>query len=94
MIIYLWTLKKYLAPYKTAAILAPLLMVLEVAMDLLQPKLMSSIVDHGVLAGNLSHIVSTGLLMLAFALIGWVGGAGCTLFSSRASVGYGSDLRQ
>lgn len=90
----MWTLKKYLAPYKTAAILAPLLMVLEVAMDLLQPKLMSSIVDHGVLAGNLSHIVSTGLLMLVFALIGWVGGAGCTLFSSRASVGYGSDLRQ
>lgn len=63
-------------------------------MDLLQPKLMSSIVDDGVLAGNLSHIVSTGLIMLLVALIGWVGGAGCTLYSSKAAVGYGTDLRQ
>ena len=83
-----------MTPYKSAAILAPLLMVLEVAMDLLQPKLMSSIVDDGVLAGDLPHIVRTGLFMLLFALIGWVGGAGCTLFSSKASVGYGTDLRQ
>ncbi|SEM79512.1 ABC transporter ATP-binding protein [Paenibacillus sp. OK076] len=90
----MWTLKRFLTPYKSAAILAPLLMVLEVAMDLLQPKLMSSIVDDGVLAGNLSHIMTTGLFMLLFALIGWVGGAGCTLFSSKAAVGYGTDLRQ
>ncbi|WP_390584004.1 ABC transporter ATP-binding protein [Paenibacillus illinoisensis] len=90
----MWTLKRFLTPYKSAAILAPLLMVLEVAMDLLQPKLMSSIVDDGVLAGDLPHIVRTGLFMLLFALIGWIGGAGCTLFSSKASVGYGTDLRQ
>jgi len=63
-------------------------------MDLLQPKLMSSIVDDGVLAGNLSHILTTGLIMLLVALIGWVGGAGCTLYSSKAAVGYGTDLRQ
>ncbi|WP_145146279.1 ABC transporter ATP-binding protein [Paenibacillus xylanexedens] len=90
----MWTLKRFLTPYKSAAILAPLLMVLEVVMDLLQPKLMSSIVDDGVLAGNLSHIVTTGLIMLLVALIGWVGGAGCTLYSSKAAVGYGTDLRQ
>lgn len=63
-------------------------------MDLLQPKLMSSIVDDGVLAGNLPHIATTGLIMLLVALIGWVGGAGCTLYSSKAAVGYGTDLRQ
>ncbi|MGO4730991.1 ABC transporter ATP-binding protein [Paenibacillus sp. 2KB_22] len=90
----MWTLKRFLTPYKSAAIIAPLLMVLEVTMDLLQPKLMSSIVDDGVLAGNLSHILTTGLIMLLVALIGWVGGAGCTLYSSKAAVGYGTDLRQ
>lgn len=83
-----------MTPYKSAAIVAPLLMVLEVTMDLLQPKLMSSIVDDGVLAGNLPHIATTGLIMLLVALIGWVGGAGCTLYSSKAAVGYGTDLRQ
>ncbi|MEK4524863.1 ABC transporter ATP-binding protein [Paenibacillus sp. FSL H8-0104] len=88
------TLKRFLTPYKSAAIVAPLLMVLEVTMDLLQPKLMSSIVDDGVLAGNLPHIVTIGLIMLLVALIGWVGGAGCTLYSSKAAVGYGTDLRQ
>ncbi|OMF41112.1 ABC transporter ATP-binding protein [Paenibacillus amylolyticus] len=90
----MWTLKRFLTPYKSAAIVAPLLMVLEVTMDLLQPKLMSSIVDDGVLAGNLPHIITTGLIMLLVALIGWVGGAGCTLYSSKAAVGYGTDLRQ
>ncbi|OMF62221.1 ABC transporter ATP-binding protein [Paenibacillus sp. FSL R5-0766] len=90
----MWTLKRFLTPYKSAAIVAPLLMVLEVTMDLLQPKLMSSIVDDGVLAGNLPHIATTGLIMLLVALIGWVGGAGCTLYSSKAAVGYGTDLRQ
>ncbi|MBT2285082.1 ABC transporter ATP-binding protein [Paenibacillus polymyxa] len=90
----MWTLKRFLTPYKSAAIVAPLLMVLEVTMDLLQPKLMSSIVDDGVLAGNLPHIVTTGLIMLLVALIGWVGGAGCTLYSSKAAIGYGTDLRQ
>ncbi|MET3833356.1 ATP-binding cassette subfamily B multidrug efflux pump [Paenibacillus sp. DS2363] len=90
----MWTLKRFLTPYKSAAIVAPLLMVLEVTMDLLQPKLMSSIVDDGVLAGNLPHIVTTGLIMLLVALIGWIGGAGCTLYSSKAAVGYGTDLRQ
>ena len=42
---------KYLKPYWIYAILAPLFMIGEVAMDLMQPKLMTKIVDNGLLGG-------------------------------------------
>ena len=86
-------LTKYLKPYWKATLLAPLLMLIEVYMDLLQPKLMASIVDQGVLAGDLAHIQSTGAQMLGVALIGLVGGVGCTVFSSIASQHFGADVR-
>ncbi|MCS7459577.1 ABC transporter ATP-binding protein/permease [Paenibacillus doosanensis] len=84
---------RYLKPYWKSALLAPLLMLIEVYMDLLQPKLMASIVNEGVLQGNLPHIQTTGLLMLGTALIGLIGGIGCTYFSSIASQHFGADIR-
>jgi ATP-binding cassette subfamily B protein len=84
----------YLRPHWKAALLAPLLMLLEVVMDLLQPMLMASIIDNGVMTGDIGHIGKTGVLMIAVALIGIVGGVGCTIFSSIASMRFGADLRQ
>ncbi|MBV6715675.1 ABC transporter ATP-binding protein/permease [Paenibacillus chitinolyticus] len=86
-------LSRYLKPYWKAAVLAPLLMLLEVYMDLLQPKLMADIVNQGVAAGDLATIRNTGLLMLGVALVGLIGGAGCTVYSSIASQNFGADLR-
>ena len=86
-------LARYLKPHWIAVLLAPLLMVLEVCMDLLQPKLMASIVDEGIIKGDLSHIKITGLYMLAAALVGLIGGVGCTVYSSIASQKFGADLR-
>ncbi|SDE46465.1 ATP-binding cassette, subfamily B [Paenibacillus sp. UNCCL117] len=90
----MWKLKRYLRPYWVATLLAPLLMILEVYMDLLQPKLMASIVNDGIMQGNLPHIQSTGAMMLGIALIGLIGGAGCTLFSSIAAQNFGADVRK
>ncbi|TBL72630.1 ABC transporter ATP-binding protein [Paenibacillus thalictri] len=90
----MWKLATYLKPYWKSAVLAPLLMLLEVAMDLLQPKLMASIVNDGVMKGDLAHIRNTGALMLLYALIGLIGGVGCTIFSSIASQYFGADLRR
>lgn len=90
----MWKLAKYIKPYWKAALLGPLLMVLEVSMDLLQPKLMAKIVDQGVLAGNLDEIWRTGLLMLVTSLIGLVGGVGCGIFSTIAAMRFGADLRE
>ncbi|MDF2937295.1 MAG: transporter [Paenibacillaceae bacterium] len=87
-------LVKYMKPYWKAALLGPLLMVLEVSMDLLQPKLMAQIVDQGIMTGNLSEIRRTGLMMLATSLIGLVGGVGCGIFSTIAAMRFGADLRE
>ncbi|MGG4095280.1 ABC transporter ATP-binding protein [Paenibacillus lautus] len=85
---------RYLRPHWAAALLAPLLMLLEVAMDLLQPILMASIIDQGVMQNDTSHILHTGLIMLGAASIGLLGGLGCTIYSSIASQRFGADLRR
>ena len=84
----------YLKPYWWLVLLAPLSMVLEVSMDLLQPQLMSTIVDDGVLGGDMQLILSTGLWMLGVALVGGVGGVASGAFASAAAQGFGDDLRR
>lgn len=86
-------LGKYLRPYRHWAVLAPLLMMLEVVMDLMQPRLIQRIVDQGLAHGDLPLVVNTGLLMVGLAAIGVLGGGGCVVFSVLASQGFGTDLR-
>lgn len=93
VLILMKKLLPFLKPYWAASLLAPLLMLLEVSMDLLQPRLMASIIDEGIMTNNLDHIQETGLFMIVVALIGLVGGAGCTIFSSIAAQHFGKDLR-
>jgi ATP-binding cassette subfamily B protein len=83
----------YLKPYWKVASLAPALITIEVATDLLQPLLMARIIDLGIAGGDLSYIIKTGLLMIAIALIGFVLGVGATFASSIASQNFGADLR-
>ena len=56
---------KYLKPYWFAALMTPLFIIIEVVVDLFQPKLMSKIVDEGVLGGNI------GFLTIDKYSIGW-----------------------
>ena len=76
------------------AIAAPLFMLLEVIMDLMQPTLMSNIVDVGIAQGDLPYIWATGGRMLLMAFIGVVGGLGCVACSAQAAVSFSSRLRQ
>ena len=87
-------LAKFLGPYRWWAILAPLLMILEVAMDLLQPRMIQRIVDEGIAQFDMAVVINTGLLMVGFAFLGGIGGVGCTFFTELASQGFGADLRQ
>jgi ATP-binding cassette subfamily B protein len=87
------TLAKFLKPYWRWAVLAPLFMMLEVAMDLMQPRMVQRIIDVGIAQRDMTVVIRTGLLMVGLALIGGVGGVACTIFSVKASLGFGADLR-
>ena len=89
----MFKLFSYLKSYPKMVVLAPLLMLLEVAMDLLQPRLIAMVVDQGIAAGDLSLIIRIGLTMIGVAIIGMVAGVGCTIASSIASEGFAADLR-
>ncbi|MBN1516604.1 ABC transporter ATP-binding protein [Candidatus Sumerlaeota bacterium] len=86
-------LAKYLKPYWLWAVLAPLLMLLEVCMDLMQPRLVQRIIDEGIANLDMAIVTHTGALMIIVALIGAVGGVGCTIFTVIASQHFGADLR-
>lgn len=90
---------RYLKSYWVFALLCPLAMILEVSMDLLQPTLMSDIVDNGILGDaaadeNLRYVLITGLKMLVFSLIGCFGGIASAAFGTAAAQKMGNDLRK
>lgn len=76
------------------AILAPITMCLEVAMDLLQPTLLSSIIDVGVANGDLNYVLSVGIKMIIAAIIGLFAGSACSFFAAVASMKLGEGIRE
>lgn len=74
-------------------IIAPLFMLVEVAMDLMQPMLMSRIIDVGVKNSDKAYIIWMSVAMCACALVGIIGGVGNMYFSTKAGYGFAKDLR-
>lgn len=84
----------FLSKYKKALILAPLLVVIDVICEIVQPKLMSTIVDQGVRQKDMSFILHTGAFMVALSLIAIATNVGNIFYSSHASVGFAAELRK
>ena len=84
----------YTKPYQFFMMLAPLLMALEVTMDLLQPFMMQKIIDSGIANDDMSYVVKMGVLMAGAAVVGLACGMGCTIYSTRASVNTATDIRR
>ena len=80
--------------FRLVSILTPLCMIGEVVMEMIIPKLMSSIIDDGVTAGNLSHIYRIGGWMIVAAAFGLLFGVLGGVFGARASTGYARNLRR
>ncbi|WP_419957837.1 ABC transporter ATP-binding protein [Psychrobacillus psychrotolerans] len=89
-----WKLLPYLEPYMLFAILAPMFMCIEVAMDLLSPTIMQHIIDNGIANDDTAYVIKLGVLMLVTAVIGLIGGVGCTIYSTRAAVNFAADIRK
>lgn len=85
---------KYLLKYWYFAILAPLCMIGEVFMDLMQPDFMSKIIDIGVVGKDVEFILKTGIIMLLFAALGGIGGVLSGVFTNLAAQNFGNDLRK
>lgn len=91
---------KYIKRYLFCAILAALFMIGEVSMDLVQPGIMSRIVDEGVLGlrtggtSDLGLIWTLGLQMIALVLFGGLCGSLNNVFTHIASQNTGNEIRK
>lgn len=91
-------LKKYfrfMKPYTLYFILGPLLMLTEVAGEIVLPRLMGQMLDEGILGGKgQGYITMHALMMLGFILLMICGGIGGHYFSIKAAVNFSTDLRK
>lgn len=87
------TLTKHIKGFVKESVMTPLFMILEVVAEMLIPLIMSSMIDEGINEGNMQHIITTGLLMGACALIGLIGGIMGGIYGAKASAGFARNLR-
>jgi ATP-binding cassette, subfamily B, multidrug efflux pump len=80
--------------YKRALLLAPLLVILDVICEIVQPALMSDIVDQGIRQKSLHYILQTGGVMVVLSLLAIAANIGNIYYSSHASVGFAAELRK
>ncbi|WP_145407209.1 ABC transporter ATP-binding protein [Paenibacillus xylanexedens] len=84
----------YLKKYRVAAIAALVMMLIELAVELAQPYLISKIIDNGIQEGNLSVVWLWGGVLVASAVVAFAAGIASSFFASHASLGFGYDLRE
>lgn len=79
--------------YKKQAILSPITIIGEVAMEVTIPLVTAEIIDNGIKAENIPYVAKMGLLMVCMALLSLVFGALAARFSAVAGMGFAKNLR-
>ena len=79
--------------YKRQSFLTPVLVALEVLMEVLIPLLMANIIDIGIMQGDMGYIVKTGVLLVVMAMLALFFGAKAGQLAAIASAGYAKNLR-
>lgn len=79
--------------YKKQAILSPITIIGEVAMEVTIPLVTAEIIDNGIKAENVPYVAKMGLLMVCMALLSLVFGALAARFSAVAGMGFAKNLR-
>ena len=87
-------LAKQIKEYKSASLVTPIFMILEVAMEMVIPLLMASIIDDGVQAGDMKHIFVIGCYMILAAIVGLFAGVMGGKYGAKASTGFARNLRE
>ena len=86
-------LARCIREYKWAAMLSPLCMVGEVAMEVLIPLVMADLYDYGVIQQNMQIVVSKSILLVCCAIASLSFGVASAVFASKAGTGFARNLR-
>lgn len=84
---------QFLKKHLTLTLLAPLCVIIEVTAELVQPKIMSEIVNRGVIGGETDIITALGLKMLIITLVGVCAGVFSIYAAGQVSYAFGADMR-
>ena len=88
------TLGRETKGFRLVSVLTPILMIAEVIMEMIIPKLMASIIDNGVTPGNMQVIYTVGAQMVVAALFGLLFGILGAVAGSHAATGFARNLRR
>ena len=82
-----------LREYRGSLIICPLLVLITVLCETIQPVFMAEIVDNGVMKRDLGVVMEKGGWMILISLAGLLFSIWNVWVASRASIGFGTDLR-
>ena len=88
------TLAKYLKGYEKYAIACIFCVVIEAVLEIMIPFMMAKIVDIGITNRDLDYVIRVGLLMFGMSLVSLLAGAAGSYLSSKAGMGFGSQIRK
>lgn len=83
----------YMGPYKWPAIIALAFMLVELAVELIQPLIIGKIVDEGIMKGDMTYVVTWGSIMMGLGLLAFAAGITNSFFSAHAAQSFAYDLR-
>ncbi|MBR7178859.1 MAG: ABC transporter ATP-binding protein [Oscillospiraceae bacterium] len=86
-------LARCIREYKLAAILAPLCMVGEVAMEVTIPLVMADLYDYGIVLQDMGVVVSKSILLVLCAIASLLFGVASANYASKAGTGFAKNLR-
>ncbi|MBR4893271.1 MAG: ABC transporter ATP-binding protein [Clostridia bacterium] len=85
---------RYVKPYINTILLAVFFMAVDVVCVMLEPYLMSKIIENGIEASDSGYIIRTGILMILVALFAIYAGVMNARYSAKAGVSFAADLRE
>lgn len=94
MIKMLKTLGKSVREYKKPALVTPLLVTLEVIMEVVIPWLMAELIDKGIYAGQMSEVLKFGVILIISSILSLAFGVLSGITASKASAGFAKNLRK
>lgn len=86
-------LARYLRHYKKESIIGPLFKMLEAFFELLVPLVVADMIDNGIAKGDKSYIYRTAVILVLLGVVGLVCSLIAQFFAAKASVGFGTELR-